>query len=233
MTEQFRNGKIGRAGASLLLLIGVCTAAAPSFAAGPAGLARQLDGAVSQIIEGNRSIAPFAHVLFCVKNADQCLDTGGAEIAVLDRRSRAELKRVNAAVNRAIRPTSDADDRDVWSVDVTKGDCEDYALTKRKRLIDMGWSSKALRIAIARTAWGEGHAVLVVKTDMGDLVLDNRTNAIKPWRAAGLTWLKIQSGENPRIWFDVNRQDNAPMALVSGDRSPATADIDRMPPRPR
>lgn len=230
MTEEFRKGRIKQAGASLLILIGVCTTTVQSFAAGPASLARPMNGAISRIVEGNRSIAPFSHVVFCVKNPDQCMDTGGADTATLDQRSKAELKKVNAAINRAIRPVSDADGRDVWSVDVTEGDCEDYAMTKRKRLIEMGWPSKALRMAIARTAWGEGHAVLVVKTDNGDFVLDNRTNAIKTWRAAGLRWLKIQSGTNPKIWFDVDRQETAPMALVNGDETPATAYINNIRP---
>ncbi|MNL69638.1 hypothetical protein D3C87_1945270 [compost metagenome] len=56
-------------------------------------------------------------------------------------------------------------------------------------------------MAVARTRSGEGHAVLVVKTSKGDLVLDNRSSAIKPWRSTDLRWVKIQSGDNPKRWF--------------------------------
>ncbi len=88
-------------------------------------------------------------------------------------------------------------------MNVTAGDCEDFALTKRDHLIAMGWSPKALRIAVTKTPYGEGHAVLVVKTDQGDLVLDNRSNAIKGWKDTDLRWLMIQSGDNPRVWYEL------------------------------
>ncbi|WP_236759154.1 transglutaminase-like cysteine peptidase, partial [Agrobacterium tumefaciens] len=77
----------------------------------------------------------------------------------------------------------------------------DYAVTKRQRLLRAGWPSGALRIATARTSTGIGHAVLVVSTSQGDLVLDNRTNVVKPWKAVDLKWIKIQSHENPRVWL--------------------------------
>jgi predicted transglutaminase-like cysteine proteinase len=80
-----------------------------------------------------------------------------------------------------IRPAGEAGDRDRWEADVAAGDCEDYALTKRRKLIALGWSARALRIAVARTASVEGHAVLVVATSQGDLVLDNCTMAVRGW----------------------------------------------------
>ncbi|RYG94519.1 MAG: hypothetical protein EON58_16080 [Alphaproteobacteria bacterium] len=55
----------------------------------------------------------------------------------------------------------------------------------------------------SRTPSGEGHAVLVVKTTDGDLVLDNHYNKITPFNRTSLDWLKIQSGDNPRLWFDI------------------------------
>ena len=104
----------------------------------------------------------------------------------------------------SIRPVNDRPDQgDVWQVNVKSGDCEDFALTKRDHLIAMGWSPRALRIAVTKTPYGEGHAVLVVKTDQGDLVLDNRTNAIKGWKDTDLRWLMIQSGDNPRVWYEL------------------------------
>ena len=100
-------------------------------------------------------------------------------------------------------PVEDAstDAGDVWQVGVAAGDCEEFALTKRRNLIALGWPSRALRIAVARTGSGEGHAVLVVKSSRGDLVLDNRTDEIKPWTQTDLRWVKIQSGDNPRLWY--------------------------------
>lgn len=178
----------------------------PVQAAGPGGLARNLrsNPTVSFIVAGRPTLAPFAHVKFCMGNPSECrVSTGASTIALTDYREK-QLRRVNASVNASIRSVNDnSNDEfgDVWQIAVNSGDCEDFALTKRKRLISMGWSPRALRIAVARTGSGEGHAVLVVKTSEGDLVLDNRTNTIKPWKKTDLRWVKIQSGDNPRMWF--------------------------------
>lgn len=174
--------------------------------AGPvAGLGRGLNMPRAEYINTSRStLAPFAFVRFCRDNESDCKATGGASSVELTPKKRAELSSVNIAVNKAIRPVND-DARlgDVWEAEVGAGDCEDYALTKKRHLIAQGWPAAALRIAVAKTPSGEGHAVLVVKTSEGDLVLDNRTAAVRPWKRTDLTWLKIQSGDNPRLWFDI------------------------------
>ena len=175
-------------------------------AAGPAGIARGLKAApaFSYISEKRRTTAPFAHVMFCAQNPSECEARGGASEISLNEFANRQLRSVNASVNRSIRPVNDSQDQgDVWQVNVKSGDCEDFALTKRDHLIAMGWSPKALRIAVTKTPYGEGHAVLVVKTDQGDLVLDNRTNAIKGWKDTDLRWLMIQSGDNPRVWYEL------------------------------
>ena len=175
-------------------------------AAGPAGIARGLKAApaFSYISEKRRTTAPFAHVMFCAQNPSECEARGGASEISLNEFANKQLRSVNASVNRSIRPVNDSQDQgDVWQVNVKAGDCEDFALTKRDHLIAMGWSSKALRIAVTKTPAGKGHAVLVVKTDRGDLVLDNRTNAIKGWKDTDLRWLMIQSGDDPKIWYEL------------------------------
>jgi len=91
------------------------------------------------------------------------------------------------------------DGGDTWSVDPAYGDCEDYAMTKRSHLIHMGVPASALRIAYVKTSWGEGHAVLVVRTDSGELVLDNLTRAILPIQQTGLRVVSM-SGANPSRW---------------------------------
>jgi len=102
-------------------------------------------------------------------------------------------------VNNAIRPKNDRGGKDVWTLDASSGDCEDYVVTKRSRLIKMGLPPAALRIAYAKTRSGEGHAILIVKTSQGDFVLDNRTNAIKLKAQAGLRIISM-SGANPKSW---------------------------------
>jgi predicted transglutaminase-like cysteine proteinase len=181
------------------------SAVQPAVAAGPTGLARHFRTApsISYIVANKRTTAPFAHVRFCMDNPSQCI-SGGAAMMDMDADREDQLVRVNTGVNRSIKPVNDSATTaagDVWSLDVAEGDCEDFALTKREKLLAMGWSPRALRIAMATTASGVGHAVLVVKTDKGDLVLDNRTSQIKNWRYTDLKIVKIQSGDNARQWY--------------------------------
>ena len=146
------------------------------------------------------TIAPFAFAAFCANQEDQCERRGGSATSIeLTKAKRAELQRINMQVNQKIQYQDDPDDD--WRAGVSVGDCDDYALTKRQVLLDAGWPSGVLRIATARTAEGIGHAVLVVSTNDGDLVLDNRTNVVKPWFATQLRWIKIQSPEDPRRWL--------------------------------
>lgn len=200
---------------SFVASVGLISGSLPAFATGPASVARNLGLSVSRMAEGQPTLAPFAHVQFCVLNPDQCSDTGGDSIVELSAQRRAQLTKVNAQINRAIRPVNDNGTQDIWNTDVASGDCEDYVLTKRKRLLRMGWSSRALRVAVAYTRGGEGHAVLVVKTTDGDLVLDNRFDTIKDWRSTDLHWVKIQSGKNPKLWADLESEPAPVVEFVS------------------
>ncbi|MGO7733174.1 transglutaminase-like cysteine peptidase [Rhizobium leguminosarum] len=152
------------------------------------------------IVEKRRTAAPFAHVVFCARNAQDCSITGQGWEVVLSPLIEKQLRDVNRSVNRSIRAQSDGQN-DVWQTDVASGDCEDYALTKRARLIAKGQPSAALRIAVTKTPDHVGHAVLVVRTNRGDLVLDNRSDRIIWWNDTDLHWLMIQSAEDPRVWY--------------------------------
>lgn len=199
-------------------VLSVVSLIAPSqaLAFGPTGLARSSGQDVVRVAEQERSLAPFASVVFCMQSPDQCRRTKGEATTTLDARRKQELASVNSAVNRSIGPQNDRAGSDNWAVDVTRGDCEDYALTKRKKLIALGWSSGSLRIAVALTSRGEGHAVVIAKTSEGDLVLDNRTNSIKDWRQTDLQLLTIQSHDDPKQWYKVGRAK----ALVAAGRAP-------------
>jgi predicted transglutaminase-like cysteine proteinase len=107
-----------------------------------------------------------------------------------------QLSSINAAVNSAIAPVHRAG----WMPGRTTGDCKDFALTKRQRLIASGWPSSAVPVAIVRTAAGEQHLVLVARTDQGDFVLDNLTQSVVPWTHAPYTWEKIQSTIDLWAW---------------------------------
>jgi predicted transglutaminase-like cysteine proteinase len=141
--------------------------------------------------------APLGYQLMCLKHPEQCRGGGAASIAVtadvID-----ILKKVNAKVNRAIRPKHDRG-ADVWSASASSGDCEDYVLAKRAALIKAGLPSSALRIAYVKTRSGEGHAILVVKSSGKDYVLDNLTGVIKPLSQTGYRIVSMSTA-NPVRW---------------------------------
>lgn len=174
----------------------------PAFAVGPAGIARPTL-APSAIVSQKGTLAPMAYVKYCVNNMEDCQRGHGEARITLTKTLTRQLHQVNVQVNREILPHSDIADQDRWDADVARGDCEDYVLTKRRKLIKLGWSPNALRIAVTYTPDGSGHAVLVVSTARGDLVLDNRQSAILDWRATDLRWVTIQSSENPLSWNEI------------------------------
>jgi predicted transglutaminase-like cysteine proteinase len=176
----------------------------PSLAVGPAGLAAPAPKGSLRIVSAKPALAPFAFVSFCVAHGDECRDDNRADTLVLTPLLLRELRRVNFQVNRDIKPENDVAGHDEWSINVKRGDCEDYVLTKRSRLVKLGWPANKLRVAVTMTPNNNGHAVLVVSTDSGDLVLDNRSNDIRNWRDTDLRWLKIQSDGNPLFWNDLS-----------------------------
>ena len=66
-------------------------------------------------------------------------------------------------------------------------------LLKRRDLIEKGWPVGALLITVVRQKNGDGHAVLTVLTDRGDLVLDNLNSARPGWNETDYTYVKRQS----------------------------------------
>jgi predicted transglutaminase-like cysteine proteinase len=117
------------------------------------------------------------------------------------------LQDVNQQVNAQIRQRSDIDNygvEDYWDMPLEtgkdSGDCEDFALEKRKELIDKGLPMDALSIALVETEHGDPHAVLLVETDKGDYVLDNLSPLVLPWKDVHYTWLERQSSWDPDVW---------------------------------
>ena len=120
------------------------------------------------------------------------------------------IKRVNREVNNNIRYKTDNElykRIDKWTFPEKYGDCEDYALLKRRKLIEAGFPALALKMAIVLTELGEGHAVLTIDTDKGSFVLDNRYPDVKTYRQLvniGYKFLKRQDGKTPNGWAKIN-----------------------------
>ncbi|WP_430512961.1 transglutaminase-like cysteine peptidase [Pannonibacter phragmitetus] len=152
---------------------------------------------VSRIEPRNTARAPLAYQIFCLRNSTECRKTKGATSVPYTAALAAKVQRVNLSVNRSMKWTQD--EREVWKIGGTAGDCEDFALTKRSRLIRMGIPAGALRMAVVKTRNGEGHAVLVVRTSKGDLVLDNTKDEVVTREQTNYRWLAIASSD-PRTW---------------------------------
>lgn len=138
--------------------------------------------------------APVGYALFCATHRSEC---DPAPSATISKDGLPTLTRINAEVNRSIRPQNDT--RDVWTLSPRYGDCEDYAITKRHRLIRVGLPAGALRIATVKTSWGEAHAVLIAKTYGGDLVLDNLRPEIVARSRAGYSRWRVATAD-PKVW---------------------------------
>src|SRR4029078_2889704 len=82
--------------------------------------------------------------------------------------------------------------------------CEDLVLLKRRMLIEKGWPVGALLITVVRQSSGEGHAVLTVLTDRGDLVLDNLDPHIVVWSQTDYHFVKRQSEFDSGQWVSVD-----------------------------
>jgi predicted transglutaminase-like cysteine proteinase len=116
------------------------------------------------------------------------------------------LQDITQEVNAAIKPMTDMEHwgvEDRWDfAEDGYGDCEDFQLIKRKRLIAKGLPRRALRLTVVLDQTGAGHAVLMVRTTSGDLVLDNKTAAVLPWRETGYRFVKHE-GQDGRAWVSL------------------------------
>jgi predicted transglutaminase-like cysteine proteinase len=107
------------------------------------------------------------------------------------------ISAVNVHVNRTIAPATDLAHRgvlDVWELPSDgRGDCEDYQLLKRKYLVEAGVPRRAMPMTVVLDEVGDGHAVLTIRTTRGDLILDNKTYAVKRWDETGYAFVKREA----------------------------------------
>lgn len=175
--------------------------------------------AATQAVTLGETRIPIGWIDFCARYRKECaVQPSTARQVELTPQVWKLLVKVNASVNAAIEPISDIDHWGVaerWDfAEDGKGDCEDYVLLKRRELIAAGLPREALLITVVRDKKDEGHAVLTVKTDRGDFVLDNQEERVLPWTATGYRFTKRQSQETPNRWVDL-QGGPAPAATAS------------------
>jgi predicted transglutaminase-like cysteine proteinase len=154
---------------------------------------------------GETARAPIGWIEFCAQRAWECkvAPTAPRDV-VLTTKAWKDLVRINRHVNTRVRPMTDAEHHGVvekWSYpDDGYGDCEDYVLLKRRMLMEAGWPREALLVTVVREKNGNGHAVLTVKTDKGEFILDNQEERILLWSETSYRYVKRQSQSDPNRW---------------------------------
>jgi predicted transglutaminase-like cysteine proteinase len=156
---------------------------------------------------GKATSIPVGASEFCKSHRSDCGPNKHAEAAMplTDGRWQ-QLVDVNNAINSTVVPVTDEDYYKVsefWTYPDGYGDCEDFALAKRKALIADGWNPSTLLMTVVRESDGAGHAVLMVRTDRGDLVLDNQDSRVLLWNETPYQYLKRQSQANASKWVDL------------------------------
>jgi predicted transglutaminase-like cysteine proteinase len=161
------------------------------------------------------TLAPMAHIRFCMQYADDCrvhgLDFRKRTVAMTVERLN-ELNSVNREVNRGIIPQPNLGGvaTEEWLVSPPAGDCNDYAVTKRHELLARGWPSRSLLLSEVVVPDGQHHLVLVARmkdpetSDRVDLVLDNLNATLRPVGLSPYRWVRVESPNNPKYWSTVS-----------------------------
>ncbi len=156
---------------------------------------------------------------FCERFPKECaVDSREAAVITLTPQVWQLIVAVNRKVNREIKPMTDKEHWgvvDSWDFPADGiGDCEDYQLLKRKLLVERGLPRRALRMTVVIDELNEGHAVLTVRTDRGDFVLDNKTNAVLPWQQTGYVYVK-REGHDSIAWVSLGGVTTQPVATAN------------------
>ena len=157
---------------------------------------------------GGSAREPMGWTDFCKRYQGECdAKPATPQDIVFDAAARQKIARINSAVNAEITP---ATDRDMWGAEERwdfpssgRGDCEDYVLLKRARLMAEGFARESLLITVVTDLQGDGHAVLTVKTDRGDYILDNMNDEVKLWRETPYGFVKRQSQFDQNAWVSL------------------------------
>lgn len=168
---------------------------------------------------------PVGYYEYCRRYIELCARGPEGTTIELTKPGWRDIVAVNSEVNTKIAPRTDMEIFGVeerWDYPTTVGDCEDYALLKRKRLNEMGYPLGVLLLTVARDAKGGGHAVLTVVTDLGDFVLDNIEQKVLLWKDTEIYYLKRQSQSDLNRWVSLVSEDD--LLISSGNsQAPSTA----------
>lgn len=155
---------------------------------------------------------PIGHYEFCKREKAQCNIKSRSLASLIDLNKNWQLiTHVNLSVNERIKPMTDMEIfgvEEYWAYPTTVGDCEDYVLLKQRELAAAGIPLSNLLITVVRKPDGEGHAVLTIRTEQGDFILDNLTDEILNWQDTDYTYLKRQANNHTGRWVTIDTSTN-------------------------
>ena len=156
---------------------------------------------------GGRTSQPVGHWELCQVHPIDCTErteSGAPVRATTD--VMAVLRAVNDRINGAVVGITDWEQHGVeerWSYPTRFGDCEDYVLAKRRMLMEYGFRAGDLLITVVTRPEGDGHAVLSVRTDRGEYILDNIDGQVRHWTQTSYSYVKRQSERHAGTWVSI------------------------------
>ncbi|HET7411031.1 MAG TPA: transglutaminase-like cysteine peptidase [Pararhizobium sp.] len=159
------------------------------------------------MVTGSVTSQPIGHYEFCKRFHEQC-EAHATDIHApkLTAHGWELVRQINSTVNVSLMPETDKKlygREEFWTYPEAAGDCEDYVLLKQYMLEQRGFKPSDLLITVVRKPDGEGHAVLTLRTEKGDYILDNLDDHIKPWVDTPYTYLKRQATNKSGRWVSI------------------------------
>jgi len=168
---------------------------------------------------------------FCDRNPSDPIVTNSDDTTIpWSQQLIADMTEINSSVNNGHTYQKDiyqygAPEYWTYMKDGQSGDCEDFALTKLQKMLDKGYPIGALKLVTCKTSMGDGHAYLIVQTDLDDYALDLNyplpmLDSVIPYtdkaRQTGRTWYRpgVCLSNVPIEYMDGVNGD----AFVEGDR---------------
>ena len=167
---------------------------------------------------GSVTSQPIGHYEFCQQYVNECsIKSGSTTPPLVTERGWQVIREINSSVNAAIAPITDEDlygKDEVWAYPSDAGDCEDYALLKRRELMEQGFSAADLLMTVLLKPDGEGHAVVTVRTSKGDFILDNLEEEVLLWSKTSYKFLKRQASFNSGRWVTITNGEDLAVGSV-------------------
>lgn len=179
--------------------------AAIALALAMPGAATAAERLTSHLSTKSSASAPAGAAGLCSRYDWACARAPGASAFTEDQLRTAQA--VNRKINASVRQINDIDQyrrEEVWTLPTARGgDCEDLALLKKAELIRHGISPDRLLLATVLDKRRGSHAVLVLRTDKGDYVLDSLTSRVLHWSKTGYSFIRMQDPRAPERWNSV------------------------------